>query len=375
VFFSSWMVCSWGMLGHTDRLSEELISSNDQILADPVSEFGEDEEESCSEQIVYSASFEELASSSIKYDTVIWLSISLLLVLAWGFGLLMLLYLPFRRYVLRKDLSSRRLYVTHTEVVCKVHMNSSVCTWCCIMSLIEKWFFYFPFSLGQGVKAIIYTILGDHNNWEVFTSFFGDWYYYWTRYWCRPYKIIFLHPTPTFFLKVIVFNYVFPWGLRNTPAHTHLLFKSLKPRLMMFVMSSLISYFLFRLFAVYIWCPHFSGWKYCSWKGCSSRCTTSSRNFWPWPFEKGLIITKGMFLYISASKEDVIIIQNIAIDLQVIITEASKISRDLRKSWNPMAPSIDVENTARMPATTEGPAVLRSSSRSHKVIIVLLNAS
>lgn len=51
------------MLGHTDRLSEELISSNDQILADPVSEFGEEEEESCSEQIVYSASFEELASS------------------------------------------------------------------------------------------------------------------------------------------------------------------------------------------------------------------------------------------------------------------------------------------------------------------------
>lgn len=126
------------MLGHTDRLSEELISSNDQILADPVSEFGNDEEETCSEQIVYSASFEELASSSIKYDTVIWLSISLLLVLAWGFGLLMLLYLPFRRYVLRKDLSSRRLYVTHTEVVYEVHMNSSVCTWCCIASLIEK---------------------------------------------------------------------------------------------------------------------------------------------------------------------------------------------------------------------------------------------
>ena len=147
VFLSSWIVCSWGMLGHTDRLSEELISSNDQILADPVSEFGEEEEESCSEQIVYSASFEELASSSIKYDTVIWLSISLLLVLAWGFGLLMLLYLPFRRYVLRKDLSSRRLYVTHNEVIYKVHMNTSVCTWCCITSLIEKWFFNFPSPL------------------------------------------------------------------------------------------------------------------------------------------------------------------------------------------------------------------------------------
>lgn len=114
------------MLGHTDRLSEELISSKDQILADPVSEFSDDEDANCSEQIVYSASFEELVGNSIKYDTVIWLSISLLLVLAWGFGLLMLLYLPFRRYVLRKDLSSRRLYVTHTEIVYKVYMNSSV---------------------------------------------------------------------------------------------------------------------------------------------------------------------------------------------------------------------------------------------------------
>jgi len=63
------------------------------------------------------------------------------------------------------------------------------------------------------------------------------------------------------------------------------------------------------------------------------------------------------------------------IDLQVIITEASKNSRDLRKSWNSMAPSIDMENTARMPATTEGPVVLRSPSRSHQVIIVLLHAS
>lgn len=53
---------------------------------------------------------------------------------------------------------------------------------------------------------------------------------------------------------------------------------------------------------------------------------------------------------------------------KVIITEASKISRDLRKSWNPMAPSIDVENMARMPATNEGPVVLRSPSRSHKMI-------
>lgn len=112
------------LIGHTDHLSEPR-SSQDQILADPVSEIGDDEEEDCSGQILYSASFEELASNSIKYDIVIWLSISLLLVLAWGIGIIMLLYLPIRRYVIKKDLSSRRLYVTHTEIVYKVYMNSS----------------------------------------------------------------------------------------------------------------------------------------------------------------------------------------------------------------------------------------------------------
>ncbi|CAI8613094.1 unnamed protein product [Vicia faba] len=118
------------MLGHTDRLSE-LRPSKDQILADSGSEFGDDDEEEkiCSEQILYSVSFEELASNSIKYDTVIWLSISLLLILAWGVGLLMLLYLPFRRYVLRKDFASRRLYVTQTEIAYKVSRPSFIPFW------------------------------------------------------------------------------------------------------------------------------------------------------------------------------------------------------------------------------------------------------
>lgn len=122
-FLSSSCLVEEMLIGHADRLSEPR-SSRDQILADPVSELGDDEEENYSEQILYSASFEELASNSIKYDTVIWLSISLLLVLAWGVGLIMLLYLPFRRYVLQKDFASRRLYVTHTEIVYKVYMVS-----------------------------------------------------------------------------------------------------------------------------------------------------------------------------------------------------------------------------------------------------------
>ncbi|KAJ7957451.1 putative Transmembrane protein [Quillaja saponaria] len=76
----------------------ELRSSKDQLPVDPISEL--DEDEYCTEQIVYAASFGELASNCIKFDIVIWLSISLLLVLAWDVGIIILLYLPYRRYVL-----------------------------------------------------------------------------------------------------------------------------------------------------------------------------------------------------------------------------------------------------------------------------------
>lgn len=111
------------LMGHTDGLSE-LRSSRDHLSADPGSELDDDDTVYSSEQILYTASFEELARSSIKYDTVIWLSISLLLVLAWGVGIIMLLYLPFKRYILRKDISSRRLYVTPSEIVYKVQNYS-----------------------------------------------------------------------------------------------------------------------------------------------------------------------------------------------------------------------------------------------------------
>lgn len=107
------------LMGHTDGLSE-LRSSKDQLLADPEMELEDDEEAAYSEQIVYAASFEELARNHIKYDTIIWFSISLLLVLAWGVGIFMLIYLPIRRYVLQKDISSRKLYVTPSEIVYKV---------------------------------------------------------------------------------------------------------------------------------------------------------------------------------------------------------------------------------------------------------------
>ncbi|MED6217109.1 hypothetical protein PIB30_014566 [Stylosanthes scabra] len=146
------------LMGHADGLPE-LRSQKDHIFAEPISESGDDEEEDYLEQILYSASFEELASNSLQYDTVIWLSISLLLVLAWGVGLIMLLYLPIRRYVLRNDLSSRRLYITPTEIVYKVSRPSYIPFWGTVT--IER---HIPLSLvidiiiEQGCLQSIYGI-------------------------------------------------------------------------------------------------------------------------------------------------------------------------------------------------------------------------
>uniref|UniRef100_A0A2P2KWK9 Uncharacterized protein LOC8258533 isoform X3 n=1 Tax=Rhizophora mucronata TaxID=61149 RepID=A0A2P2KWK9_RHIMU len=122
------------LMGHTDGLSEH-GSSVDQLLAHPESEL-EDSDEISSEQILYAASFEELAECNMKYDSIIWVSISLLLVLAWGVGIIMLLYLPIRRYVLQKDISSRKLYVTPSEIVYKVSRPSFIRFW--TVTNIEK---------------------------------------------------------------------------------------------------------------------------------------------------------------------------------------------------------------------------------------------
>ncbi|XP_057999174.1 uncharacterized protein LOC110669541 [Hevea brasiliensis] len=99
------------LIGHADGLSE-LGSSKDYLLSDPEPELDDDDDEFHSEQVLYAASFEELGENTIKYDTVIWVSISLLLALAWGVGILMLLYSPTTGYVLRKEISSRKLHVT-----------------------------------------------------------------------------------------------------------------------------------------------------------------------------------------------------------------------------------------------------------------------
>ncbi|KAE8700355.1 putative Auxin response factor [Hibiscus syriacus] len=55
----------------------------------------------------------------VKYQTAPWVLCSLVLVLAWGIGLFMLLYVPVRRYILRKDNRSRKLFLTPNSIVYK----------------------------------------------------------------------------------------------------------------------------------------------------------------------------------------------------------------------------------------------------------------
>lgn len=75
------------------------------------------------ERVLYTASFEEMEEKFVEYQTAKWVLYSLLLILAWGLGLLMLLYLPIRRYVLRKDVRSRKLYLTPDSIVYKVNFH------------------------------------------------------------------------------------------------------------------------------------------------------------------------------------------------------------------------------------------------------------
>ncbi|XP_052192803.1 uncharacterized protein LOC127801594 isoform X2 [Diospyros lotus] len=118
------------LTGRSDLLPE-LGSSKDLLLPDPVSVLSEveDQDSDTSEQILYTASFKELAAKNVQYDTIIWLSMSILLVLAWGIGIIMLLYLPFKRYVLRKDILSRKLHITPNEIVYKVSRPSHIPFW------------------------------------------------------------------------------------------------------------------------------------------------------------------------------------------------------------------------------------------------------
>ncbi|XP_058083462.1 uncharacterized protein LOC131231319 isoform X2 [Magnolia sinica] len=115
------------LTGHTIGL-RECSEQNELLLANPVSE-ADDEESEVSAKILYIASFDELARNHVQCDTIIWVLISLLLILAWGIGIVMLLYIPIRRHVLRKDIASRKLYVTPNEIVYKVAKPSFLPFW------------------------------------------------------------------------------------------------------------------------------------------------------------------------------------------------------------------------------------------------------
>lgn len=103
--------------------SYEQNNFNQILLEDVISEVDEEETDS-SGNILYKASFEELSQNYVQYDTIIWVLIAVLLILAWGIGVLILLYIPIRRYVLQKDISSRKLYINSHEIVYKVSFFS-----------------------------------------------------------------------------------------------------------------------------------------------------------------------------------------------------------------------------------------------------------
>ncbi|CAB4288107.1 unnamed protein product [Prunus armeniaca] len=94
--------------------SDDVVDSLEKGLLSDTANEAEDE------IVLYSASFQEMEENYVKFRTAQWLLYSLLLILAWGIGFFMLLYLPVRRYILRKDIRSRKLYLTPNAIVYKV---------------------------------------------------------------------------------------------------------------------------------------------------------------------------------------------------------------------------------------------------------------
>ncbi|KAH7519331.1 hypothetical protein FEM48_Zijuj08G0024900 [Ziziphus jujuba var. spinosa] len=103
-------------MGHEDEAAE-IDSLEKGLLSDTGSRQDNGAED---ESVLYTASFDAMEEKFVKYQTAQWVLYSLLLILAWGLGLFMLLYLPVRRYILRKDIKSRKLYLTPDSIVYKV---------------------------------------------------------------------------------------------------------------------------------------------------------------------------------------------------------------------------------------------------------------
>ncbi|KAI5069995.1 hypothetical protein GOP47_0014338 [Adiantum capillus-veneris] len=83
-----------------------------QLLTDPV-------ENADSGKILHTATFSDFEERFVNYETLQWIVISLLLIPAWGVGVVLLLYTPIRRYIMRRDFRLRKLYVTSDAIVYK----------------------------------------------------------------------------------------------------------------------------------------------------------------------------------------------------------------------------------------------------------------
>lgn len=100
------------------------MGSRDEVVEIDSLERGLLSDDDDHETILYTASFREKEDNFVKYQTFQWVLYSLFLILAFGIGFFMLLYLPVRRYILRKDIRSRKLYLTPNAIVYKVIKKS-----------------------------------------------------------------------------------------------------------------------------------------------------------------------------------------------------------------------------------------------------------
>ncbi|KAL3623566.1 hypothetical protein CASFOL_032382 [Castilleja foliolosa] len=106
-------------LAQTDLLERGLLLSCNSD-SEPDHDDHQNDDDENEGPALYTASFTESEENFVKYQTARWVLYSLLLILAWGIGLFMLIYLPVRRCILRRDIRSRKLYVTPNSIVYKV---------------------------------------------------------------------------------------------------------------------------------------------------------------------------------------------------------------------------------------------------------------
>jgi hypothetical protein len=118
------------------------VAALERHLLDDLS--SNDSDRNCDDEVLYNASFGEMEDNFVKYQIAQWILLSVLLILAWGVGVLMLLYLPIRIYICRREFRSTKLFLTPHAIVYKV-------------SACRMWTFLFDFNfmLRINLKPII----------------------------------------------------------------------------------------------------------------------------------------------------------------------------------------------------------------------------